>query len=57
MPYVSIRKNIVKFRNSASYKSSKCIYSFVLSALGLLEPGLSDETVEIVFDPFLFPHS
>ena len=49
--------NNVKFHNSASYKSLKCIYSFIVSTLDLLEPGLSDETVETVSDLFLFPHS
>jgi hypothetical protein len=41
--------------NSASYKSPKYIYSFIVSTLDLLEPGLSDEIVEIVPDLFLFP--
>jgi hypothetical protein len=49
-------KNNVKFHNSASYKSPKCIYSFIVSTLDLLEPGLSDETVETVSDLFLFSH-
>ena len=49
--------NNVKFHNSASYKSPKCIYSFIVSTLDLLEPGLSDETVETVSDLFLFSHS
>jgi hypothetical protein len=38
----------------ANNKSPKCIYSFTVSILDLLESGLSDETVEIVSDLFLF---
>ena len=50
-------KNNVKFHNSASYKSPKCIYPSIVTTLYFLEPGLSDENVEIVSDLFLFPHS
>ena len=50
-------KNNVKICNSASYKPPKYIYPVIGYTLGLLEPGLSDETVEIVSDLFLFSHS
>jgi hypothetical protein len=49
-------KNNMKFCNSASHMSHKCINSFIGSTLDLLEPCLS-ETVEIVSDLFLFSHS
>ena len=47
-------KNNVKFHSSATHKSPKCIYSFIVSTLNLLESGLSDETVETMSDLFLF---
>jgi len=58
VPHLGFKsKNNVKFHNSVSHKSPKCIYSFIVSTLDLLEPGLSDETVETVSDLFLFSHS
>src|SRR6202167_1703143 len=58
MPHLGFKlKNNVKLCNSASFKSPKYIYSFIVSTLDLLEPGLSDETVETVSNLFLFSHS
>src|ERR1700683_902152 len=56
VPHLSFKlKNNVKPWNSASYKSPKYIYSFIVSTLDLLEPCLSDETAEIVSNLFVFP--
>ena len=58
MPHLGFKsKNNVKFCKSASYKSPRCIYTFIVPTLDILKPGLSDETVEIVSDLFLLSHS
>src|ERR1700685_3738811 len=50
VPHLGFKsKNNVKFCNSASYKSPKCIYSFIVPTLDILGPGFSDL--------FLFSHS